>query len=242
MSVAPDRRQAVPFDPEHFAGLARQGTVYGLTDTFRHAYRNRLWGGSESVSGEGASGGQTRVLRQSLPGLLTRLGVRTLLDLPCGDLNWMADVPLDGMTYIGGDLVPELIEANRARHHASGREFRVLDLTSSPLPAADLLLCRDCLVHLSIRDIARALVNIRRAPIRFLLTTTFPDERHNRDITTGDWRPLNLQAGPFDFPEPILLLNEGCTEGGGRFGDKSLGLWENATLPDCSALTTGPEA
>ncbi|MEO8451290.1 MAG: hypothetical protein ABI647_15960 [Gemmatimonadota bacterium] len=87
------------------------------------------------------------------------------------------------------------------------------------------MLCRDCLVHLSFADVGRALANIRSARITYLLTTTFPEEALNVDIATGDWRPLNLEREPFSFPPPLALLPEGCTEGDGRFQDKSLGLW-----------------
>jgi hypothetical protein len=141
----------------------------------------------------------------------------------------MAAVDLPGVRYIGADLLPEVVA--RAAERSPGREFLQLDLTASPLPPADLLLCRDCLVHLSFADIAGALTNIRRADVRFLLATTFPLEPANRDIRTGDWRPLNLELAPFDFPPALELLDEGCTEHGGVFADKSLGLWRVADLP-----------
>jgi hypothetical protein len=54
---------------------------------------------------------------------------------------------------------------------------------------------------------------------------THPDCEENEDITTGDWRLLNLEKPPFNFPKPLQLLNEQCSEGGGQFCDKSLGLW-----------------
>jgi hypothetical protein len=100
------------------------------------------------------------------------------------------------------------------------------------LPAADLLFCRDCLVHLSYGDIRKALENVRRSRIRYILTTTFPGNQANTDIQTGDWRPLHFQLAPFRFPPPLLLINEGCTEGNGSFADKSLGLWRVAELPE----------
>jgi hypothetical protein len=43
------------------------------------------------------------------------------------------------------------------------------------------------------------------------------------DIRTGGWRTLNFQLPPFNFPPPLHLLNENCTEAGGKFFDKSLG-------------------
>jgi hypothetical protein len=143
----------------------------------------------------------------------------------------MAAVALPGVSYLGGDVLPELVAAAAARNRDSERRFTVLDLTSSELPPADLLFCRDCLVHLSIADAWLALANVKRAPIDFLLTTTFPGTTTNIDITTGDWRPLNLERAPFSLPRPRLLVNEGCTESDGRFRDKSLGLWSVAELP-----------
>lgn len=56
----------------------------------------------------------------------------------------------------------------------------------------------------------------------------------NRDITTGDWRPINLQLAPYHFPQPVDRLNEGSAEVDedlGAFPDKSLGLWRLADLP-----------
>ena len=113
----------------------------------------------------------------------------------------------------------------------------MLDLTRDALPPADLLLCRDCLVHLSYADIRRALANVARSGIPYVLTTTFPGAKANEDIVTGDWRVINLEAAPFGFPPPLHLLNEGCTEAGGLFADKSLGLWRTEALARLPWLT-----
>jgi hypothetical protein len=224
------RRTLVPFDPYYFERRAREGQTYDVRGAFEHIHRSRLWTGSESVSGEGAGAAQTSRLATELPVLLREIGTRTLLDLPCGDYGWMKDVDLPVERYIGGDIVPALIAENQARHADERHVFLVLDLTRDTLPAADLLLCRDALVHLSFTDIGAAVANVRHSGIPFLLATTFPDHPENEDILTGDWRLLNLQRAPFRWPAPLRLLNEGCTEGGGRFADKSLGLWAVADL------------
>ncbi len=220
-----DRRFAVPFDPEYFASRAASGDPVAPEAAFRHAYNANLWAGPESPSGPGASLDQTVAIRRHLPRLLQQLDVQRLLDLPCGDCHWMATIDLGTIHYIGADFLPEIIATNRERYGSATRDFRVLDLISSPLPRADLVLCRDCLVHLSFSDITRALANLRASGSTYLLTTTFPQQATNVDIRTGDWRPLNLQAPPFNWPAPRELLVEECTEGGGVFADKSLGLW-----------------
>jgi hypothetical protein len=89
-----------------------------------------------------------------------------------------------------------------------------------------LILCRDCFIHLSHRDILSAIRNFQLSGSKYLLTTTFPGIDENKNIVTGRMRPINLQRPPFNFPLPILLINEQCTEGEGRFADKTLGLWE----------------
>jgi hypothetical protein len=199
-------------------------------ETFRDIHRRHHWAGSASPSGAGAAEDQTARLRSELPALLAELRIRTLLDLPCGDYSWMATADLPLERYIGADLLPDLIVPLQERYGDRRRRFLVLDLTRDPLPEADLLLCRDCLVHLSQADIRAALRNVVRSGIPYLLTTTFPDGADNEDIVTGDWRVVDLRGPPFSFPPPRRLLNEGCTEGAGRFADKSLGLWRVSDL------------
>lgn len=201
---------------------------------FAAIYRENRWQGSESRSGEGSSWRQTERLAHALPDVLRRLEVKSLLDVPCGDFHWMSRVDLTGIHYIGGDIVPEVIAANSAAHHAPGRDFRVLDLTVGPLPAADMVFCRDCLVHLPFALIRCALDQVRASGARYLMATTFPDTQVNHDITVGDFRPINLQRAPFHFPPPLELVVEGCTEAGGRHADKAMGVWRVADLPDAA--------
>ena len=227
-----NRRDHVPFDPRHYEQRAAAGERLSPADTFAEIFRRTHWQGATSVSGEGAGLEQTARIRAALPGLLEAYGVQVFLDLPCGDFNWMRMVELPVRRYIGGDIVPELVAANRERYGREDRDFRVLDLIDGPLPSADLILCRDALVHFSFDDVWRSTRTMRAAGIAYLLTTTFPETELNEDITTGDWRPINLERAPFHFPPPLYLLNEGCTESGGRFADKSLGLWRVEDVPE----------
>jgi hypothetical protein len=192
---------------------------------FSRIYSSNSWDGEDSISGPGSNLEQTKVLVAKLPGLLDRFDVRSMLDIPCGDFHWMRHVRLRGVSYIGADIVAPLIEQNRRAYESDTTQFRTLDLIKGPLPRVDLILCRDCLVHLSFKDIRSALQTICDSHATHLLTTTFTRRDSNQDIVTGHWRRLNLQAAPFMFPAPLEVLNEGCTEGAGENDDKSLGLW-----------------
>ena len=210
---------------ETFAGL-------DLAARFDHIVTTNLWGAASSVSGLGSEDHATAAIREALPSLLRRLGARSLLDAPCGDAGWISTCNLD-IDYIGVDIVRSLIEANRKRAdegELAGR-FITADITSDALPRADLVLCRDCLVHLSFQNIHRAVARFRASGAQFLLATTFPEWESNEDCEDGDWRALNFERAPFGWPAPLEMINERCDEGSGGWRDKSLGLWRLDRLP-----------
>ena len=206
-------------------------------EVFTDIYRHNKWHGDESVSGVGSGDEQTIGIISELPGVLAELEVSTLLDVPCGDFNWMRNVDLGRVQYTGADIVPELVQSNSRQFTRDNVSFRQLDLLKDQIPSVDLIFCRDCLVHLSFEDIASALANICNSKSRYLLTTTFLERTANNDITTGQWRPLNLELEPFSLPKPARVVLEGCTEAGGMVKDKALGLWSITDIRACLSST-----
>jgi hypothetical protein len=199
-------------------------------EAFTYIFRRNAWKGTHSYSGGGSDLVQTRKIIAELPDLIKEFRIGSILDLPCGDFFWMRHVDLNGVRYIGGDIVSELILRNK-QYETEGVVFESMDLLTSHLPKVDLVFCRDCLVHFSYKDIFRALDNISSSGSELLLTTTFPRHNPNQDIQTGEWRTLNLELDPFRLPKPLRLLEEGCTQTGG-YTDKSLGLWRISDLRD----------
>jgi hypothetical protein len=190
-----------------------------VKDVFSTIYKQNLWEDAESRSGRCSTVEATNIVRQQLPDLLKRLGIKSMLDAPCGDFNWMQHAALGLDKYIGADIVPDLIASNQKLYTTSGREFRVIDITQDEIPTVDLILCRDCLIHLSLKYIADAIDNFKRSGSKYLLTTTYTLTPENKDILTGDCRFINLQAEPFRLPEPLELIVEEPEHG------KSLALW-----------------
>ena len=213
-----------------FAEKAGELAGLGLQKKFERIYETNLWADPDSRSGVGSNLDSTRVLREKLPAALRQLRTRVLLDVPCGDFTWMDRVDLTGIEYIGGDIVPSIVERNNMLHARHDRRFMSLDLTTDRLPDADVLLCRDCLVHLSYANIRAVLDNVARSSIRFLLTTSFPGRNDNYDVADGDWRTLDFQSPPFSFPDPVLTIVEECQEEDGAYADKSLVAWRVTDL------------
>lgn len=221
-------------DVGDFEGLSRDQAIallrtraaaMTLEQRFTLLHRLGIYAGEESASGDGSSLAETRALRAALPALLAECGVERLLDVPCGDFHWMRHVDLGGVEYLGADIVASIVADNQARHARAGRSFRVLDVTRDPLPAADLVLCRDLLIHLGLDDIHRTLANLARSGARWLLASHFPRCRDNAEIPSGAFRRVNLCRPPFGLPEPRRVISEESTMAGGEFPDRSMGLW-----------------
>ncbi len=192
---------------------------------FDDIYKNNKWGSDESVSGPGSSLDQTKVVRRVVASILKKYNIKTILDVPCGDFNWMSHVDLTGVDYIGGDIVADLIGRNKEKYKRDGVDFFVIDITKDELCSVDLVVCRDCLMHLSNAQVLRALKNICKTKSRFLLTTGFANTVQNSDIAHGQWRPINLLAPPFSLGVPLEVVSEELKENDGVYSDKSLMLW-----------------
>lgn len=194
-----------------------------LAKIFQEIYKYNRWSDNETVSGGGSRLDRTVEVRETLPALLAGLGVRTLLDAGCGDMNWLSTLDLGNIEVQACDIVPELIAINSAGFSTKKRKFLLADITVSPLPQVDLILCRTVLFHLSFANVQKALTNFTVSGSTWLLTTTHPHHMQNIDIQDGQWRRLNLRAEPFNLPEPLQSFRDGPGD------DGYLGLWKLGT-------------
>src|SRR5687768_5656945 len=79
---------------------------------FTSIYNNHRWGDNESLSGTGSKIEQTKAIAVFVPQLFRKYAIRNVLDIPCGDFNWMQHVDLSTINYLGADIVRELISKN----------------------------------------------------------------------------------------------------------------------------------
>jgi SAM-dependent methyltransferase len=203
---------------------------FRTTETrFREVFRGNHWRNPETVSGFGSSIEATAAVRNGVAEITQRYAITSLLDVPCGDFNWMQHVEFAG-SYCGGDIVSDLIARNDVRYGNERRKFIVLDVIKDPLPRSDLILCRDGLNHLSLPEAVRALGNILSSGSSYLAVTHDPTAIVNRRQASGfDYRPLNLLRPPFNWPPPIEIWEESAEPG------KTLALWRLDSVRTSSA-------
>jgi|GEM_PF-3262270 len=188
----------------------------------------------ESHCGEGSYLANTREIRHFLDSTIRERRVKSMVDIGCGDLNWMRHVDLAGVDYTGYDFDEGFIRENRKLFPML--KFERADVRTVAWPQIDLVLCRDLLIHLQHADVLRLLAALKRSGSAYLMTTSYPDMTENRDFTphqkrfeyTRERRPsrkINLELPPFELPRPLAVVRENESE---ACQGRIVGLWRLA--------------
>lgn len=177
---------------------------------FTGIFNDNAWKAWETRSGSGSTRQATQALVPALAGLFESLGIRTLVDAGCGDVNWIAGLSERLDSYYGLDVVEHLVLQNgRMFGHRAGHFFKAVDITRDPLPKADAILCRNVLTHLTNAEILAALNNFGKNGVSWLIVTTHDGVAQNQDTQTGVWRPVDLTQAPFSLPVAATRIEDG---------------------------------
>jgi SAM-dependent methyltransferase len=196
----------------HWAANARQTpkTVFG------RAYREGRWGGEgdEFYSGPGSLGQPAELYAERINAFIAEQGIKSVVDLGCGDFRVARRIVSDRIHYVGIDVVDDLISINRDRYGSDKVEFQCCDIIEDPLPDGQLCLIREVLQHLSNAEITRVLARLRK--YRYVIYTDYQplasrDFVPNRDIVHGHdtrlWKnsAVCLDQPPFNLGLELLL-------------------------------------
>jgi hypothetical protein len=138
---------------------------------FRDAYEENAWG--RSPTGERYYSDSphelTRPFREFVGAFIREHGVRTVVDLGCGDFELGRGIDLGDARYVGVDIYDELVRHVAERHGGPGREFVARDIVEDELPPGDLCLVTMVLYLLSEVDVCAVLRKLPR--YRYVLVT-----------------------------------------------------------------------
>ena len=185
----------------------------GSLDVFDQIYRDNVWGDGKG-SGIGSDANHVRPYTRFLQQFLLRKGIRSIVDLGCGDWQFSCELDLSGITYYGVDVASTVIESNRQRFEAANIKFHQLQ-SYEALPKADLLICKDVLMHLG-RDEVNRIIQTAFPKYRFILITSdvqpysklgdaYLEARKirqgmfNEDILTGQMTPFDIRLPPYNL-------------------------------------------
>lgn len=182
----------------------------GAEKFFRENKKDKL----ESVSGYGSFLQNTQKIREFLPNFIKSYHIHSIVDIPCGDWNWMQKIDLSATQYLGLDILEEIIDENQKKFEKPNIKFKKFDILQEVPPQADLLICRDLLFHFSLINQELAAANIKKSKPCYVLTTTFPFVQKNCELTESEllenwgYREINVELPPINLVNPIAEIIE----------------------------------
>ena len=200
-------------------------------EVFTEVFMINDWSSDESHSGMGSTLEFTSNTRKCLPEVWKKYNIRKVLDIGCGDFNWMKEIVNSLDYYKGTDIVDAITNLNKERYEEKGKiEFETHDILKDSLVYKsvefDAIILKDVLVHFPNKNIPRILDKIKNTGIKYVFITHFPEINQNSDIKTfGGWRPLNMKM----LGDPIEIIKEELEEykwEGKTMKDKTLSLWK----------------
>lgn len=181
-----------------------------MASAFDAVYRDNRWGFG---SGHGSLPNVTSAYREFLEGFIRDHGVRKVLDYGCGDWQFSRLIDWQGASYLGVDVVADLVADNARRFGRDNVAFRVAPNDPADLPVADLLVAKDVLQHLPNADVSGFLSNAApRYPLALIINDAADrGSAHmlNTDVKIGGWRPLDITRAPFYADAEIVATFHG---------------------------------
>ena len=172
-----------------------------LTDTFNRIYAEGTWGkvAGKGTSGTGSTLAITREYRAYVEDFIKKHSVKSVVDAGCGDWSFSSAINWGDASYLGIDIASDVIAAVRNQHEKGKIRFQVGDITND-LPAAELLISKDVLQHLSNELVHKFIKNnLRRGKYKWVILTNDRSSRpQNVDTVPGGYRAIDLAGPPFE--------------------------------------------
>lgn len=137
---------------------------------------------------------------ESITDFLHAKGIRSVVEVGCGDWQFSKYIDWDGIDYIGYDIVKEIVEKNYEEYSAPNITFGRANCILADLPRADLLICKDVLQHLSNESIREFLKQLPKYSVCLITNDIdFFFNTNNSPIQDGEYRPVDLTKPPFNI-------------------------------------------
>lgn len=141
---------------------------------FDAVYAQGLWGDKDAGHGVDQAR-DAALLAAAFDEVVDRFAIKTLVDLPCGDLSFIETTAAFASLerYVGLDVSPRIV-ARAAARAPPNAVFAVADaLDPAAIPRGfDAVLCRHLMIHMSVAMNLAALANIEAAGPRYALIST----------------------------------------------------------------------
>jgi SAM-dependent methyltransferase len=174
---------------------------------FDKIYDNNVWGFG---SGHGSLPSVTKGYRKFIEKFLETHDIKSVVDYGCGDWQFSRFINWKGAHYTGLDVAGRVIESNNQNFASGTVRFVVIDPSKKEVPSADLLITKDVLQHLTRSDVEDFLKHVLpRFKYALVTNCLLPEQDINRDISAGEFRPLDLRRQPFNLKADNVFTFDG---------------------------------
>lgn len=163
--------------------------------------------------------------------IIIKYNIKSINDCPSGVFgNWAHLLSLGNVKYVGYDINDLAVARNKKEF--PDIEFHELDLVNEPVPYADLIICRDCLFHLSNDFGVKIVNNFKTSGAKYLLSTEHRWLKENPDLVEKEleneagFRLINLEIPPFNLGEPIEIHEEKVLDYYSVGNNRQMSLWQ----------------
>ncbi len=175
---------------------------------FSEVYKNGLWGkdeNGEGYSGPGSLVSEATPFLQYLQNFLDTHNIQSVVDIGCGDWVLAREINWGDREYLGIDVVGSVLRKNKAKYGSEKIKFIKLDAGSESLPQADLLICKDVLIHLPNSNIFHILAESKKFKYCIFVDDINTSENTaNVNIPTYGFHQVNLMLSPFNV-NPVKM-------------------------------------
>ena len=178
-------------------------------------YKERwISGYPETLCGAGSTIKSCEPIIKTLPIIIKEFKIKSILDLGCGDLNWIKHVrEIEKVKYLGIDTHIHLESIHTTN------DFKLIEgnILYMEIPKSDLVICKDVMIHMENFQIKSLLESIKQSKSKYILLTNYSINNNKRSLK--NYAPLNIELPPFSLKNYIMSIT--------LEGNKSLTLFEN---------------
>ncbi|GMI55132.1 hypothetical protein ScalyP_jg9647 [Parmales sp. scaly parma] len=217
---------------------------------FNLVYNNEVWSHPDpksrkdaARSGSGSTIAKTSRVREFLEHTIAFTNAVGLVDIPCGDLNWITSLSnFSQLDYFGGDVSSVVVNEHKENFKLdANKNFGLVDLVDDDLLAHEsinrlfqnandnesdvIIVVRQLMQHLSNAESLQIIKNLEELQVRTSSTIHVMLTTHLRGNGNGDkgyllatGHKINLFQPPFCVVDPERLVWDGM-------GDMFLGMW-----------------
>ncbi|WP_350290013.1 class I SAM-dependent methyltransferase [uncultured Croceitalea sp.] len=174
-------------------------------------YAKKKWGGAKYDFYSGFGSHSKKVVKpyvKTISNFLeSHLNSLLICDLGCGDFNVGSQLVPFSKSYIGVDVVEELVERNKKLFINDKLSFKCLNIVEEELPKADCILVRQVLQHLSNNDIKKVVEKFK--VYKYVIVTEHLPKRAfkpNLDKITGANIRLSRNSGVVLHEPPFNMV------------------------------------